>query len=155
MRELNGLSCSINYDRAKVKKGEGKGLKKYGRKAWGRLLVLMKVLSSNVCGLGGASRRLVVKEMVTSQKVQIVMLQESKLKEVFDRLVKELWGRGYVNWVVVDAVGAAGGQLLLWDTCLVSGVKSWKDIFSISVFVEDLTTNTKWLLTSVYGPNSS
>ena len=75
----------------------------------------MKVLSWNVRGLGGASRRLVVKEIVRSQKVQIVMLQETKLKGVSNNLVKEIWGRRSVKWVAVNAVGAAGGQMLLWD----------------------------------------
>ena len=62
--------------------------------------------------------------MVTSQKVQILMLQESKLKEVSNRLVRELWGWRYVNWVAVDAVGATGGQLSLWDTRSMSVVKN-------------------------------
>lgn len=57
--------------------------------------------------------------------------------------------------MAVDALGAAGGQLLLWDTRSMLMVKSWKDVFSISILVEDLTTNTEWLLTSVHGPNSS
>lgn len=57
--------------------------------------------------------------------------------------------------VVVDAVGAAGGSLLMWDTRSVSVLKSSKDVFSLSVLVEDLKNNSKWLLTSVYGPNDS
>lgn len=58
-------------------------------------------------------------------------------------------------WEVVHAVGAAGGLLLLWDTRAVSVIKRWKDVFSMSVLVKDLNNNSKWLLTSVYGPNSS
>eukprot|EP00268_Persea_americana_P001437 TRINITY_DN10442_c1_g1_i1.p1 TRINITY_DN10442_c1_g1~~TRINITY_DN10442_c1_g1_i1.p1 ORF type:complete len:115 (-),score=26.44 TRINITY_DN10442_c1_g1_i1:3-347(-) len=114
----------------------------------------MKVLSWNIRGLGGASRRLVVKELLRSQKVQIAMLQELKLKGVSDRLVKEIWGRRFVKWVAVDAVGAAG-RLLMWDTRSVSVLNSWKDVFSLPVLVEDLENNSKWLLTSVYGQNNS
>ena len=84
----------------------------------------MKVLSWNVCGLGGASRRLAVKEMVRSQKAQIAMLQGSKLKGVSKRFVKEIWGRRNIKWVAVDAVGAAGRLLMLWNTRSVSMVKS-------------------------------
>lgn len=65
-----------------------------------------------------------VKKVVRSQKVRIAMLQESKLKGTFDRLVKEIWGRRYIMWVAVDVVGAAGGLLLMWDTWLVSMLKS-------------------------------
>lgn len=41
------------------------------------------------------------------------------------------------------------------DTRLVSVINSWKDVFSISVLVEDLKNNSIWLLTSIYGPNNS
>lgn len=37
----------------------------------------MKIVSWNVRGLGGASRRLVVKDLLRRQKVQIALLQET------------------------------------------------------------------------------
>lgn len=47
--------------------------------------------------------------------------------------------------MAVDAV--------LLDNRSVSIVNSWKDSFSVSVLVEDLDYKSKWLITSVYGPN--
>ena len=85
----------------------------------------MKVPAWNVRGLGGASNKLVVKEMIMNQKAQIVILQEAKLKEVSERVVKEVWGRRQVKWVAVEAVGAVGGLLTLWDTRTVSVERSW------------------------------
>ena len=76
--------------------------------------------------------------MIRSQKAQIVILQESKLKQVSERVVKEIWGRRQVDWVAVEAVGAASGLLTLWDTRTVSVERSWVDVFSLSVLVEDL-----------------
>ena len=55
----------------------------------------------------------------------------------------------------MDAVGNAGGLLTLWYTKVVLVVRSWADVFSHSVLVEDIQNNKKWLLTSVYGPNNS
>lgn len=92
---------------------------------------------------GGVSHKLVVKEIIRSQKAQIVILQESKLKEVFERVLKEIWGRRLVDWVAVEAVGAAGGLLYLWDTRTISVERSWVDVFSLSVLVEDLKNNKK------------
>lgn len=59
-----------------------------------------------------------MKELVRSEKAHLAMLQESKLKGVSNRIMKEIWGKRFVKWVAVDAVGAAGagGLLLLWDT---------------------------------------
>ncbi|XXG61223.1 hypothetical protein AAC387_Pa04g2934 [Persea americana] len=73
----------------------------------------MKVLSWNLRGLE-------VKEMIRGQKAQIVILQESKLKEVSERVVKQVWGRRQVDWVAVEAVGVASGLLTLWDTRILS-----------------------------------
>ena len=73
----------------------------------------MKIVSWNVRGLGGASQRLVVKELLTRKKVQIALLQETKLKKANDSMVKEVWGSRYLSWVAVDAVGSAGGLLVL------------------------------------------
>ena len=60
------------------------------------------------------------------------------MKGVFERVVKEVWGRRQVKWVAVEAVGAAGGLRSLWDTRTVSVERSWVDVFSLSVLVEDL-----------------
>ena len=96
-----------------------------------------------------------MKDLRRRHKVQVAVLQESKLHEVSDRIVAEIWGRRHVKWVAVDAVGAAGGLLLMWDTRSVTVLDSWHGAFSHSVLVEDQTNNSKWLLTSVYGPNNS
>ena len=49
--------------------------------------------------------------MIRRQKVQITLIQETKLKEVNEKIVKEIWGTGFIGWVAVESVGSAGG---LW-----------------------------------------
>lgn len=115
----------------------------------------MKIASWNVRGLGGVSRRMVVKELIRRQKLQIVMLQETKLNEVSDATVKQIWGKRDVKWAAVDATGSAGGLLTLWGPCSISVITSWEEEFSLSLLVEDMGNNSRWLLTSVYGPNDN
>lgn len=74
--------------------------------------------------LWGASRRLVVKEVIKIHKIQIAMLQESKLKCTSDRQVKEIWGGRNIKQVVVDAIRAADRLLLMWDTRSISMLNS-------------------------------
>ena len=45
--------------------------------------------------------------------------------------------------------------MILWDSRSVKILKSWRDVFSVSVAVEDLSNKSKWLITSVYDPNDS
>lgn len=103
----------------------------------------MRILSWNVRGLGGLSRKLVVKYLVKRQKIQIALLQETKLKHISDATANQLWGKRYVKWVAVDAVGSAGGMMMLSDSHSISVINSWKDVFSLSLLVEDLTNNSR------------
>ena len=63
----------------------------------------IKIISWNVRGLAGALHRMVVKEMIRRQKVQITLIQETKLKEVNEKIVKDIWG---IGWVAVESVGS-------------------------------------------------
>lgn len=114
----------------------------------------MKIVSWNVRGRGGATRRLVVKALLRRHKVQLALFQETKLKGIDDIVIREIWGRKNVRWAAADADGSSGGILILWDSRFISVEKCWVDVFSVSTLVEDLSTSSKWLLTSVYGPNS-
>lgn len=69
-------------------------------------------------------------------------------------IVREVWGSRSVKWEAVDAVGSAGGILLLWDSHSVSIIGKWKSNFFVSVLLEDEFNNSKWIVTSVYGPQS-
>lgn len=81
------------------------------------------------------------------------MFQETKLKETTDLTVKKIWGRRQVNWVAHDAVGALGGLLVMWDPGYVAVSNSLVNEFSVSVLIEELVENVRWLVTFVYGPN--
>lgn len=72
-----------------------------------------------------------------------------------EKIVKDVWGSRFVKWVAVDVAGLAGGILLLLDCQHVAVSNSWKGEFSVFAEVEDLASNSKWLITLVYGLNSS
>lgn len=110
----------------------------------------MKIISWIARGLGGAARRLIVKDLLRRRKVNIALLQESKINCMYDKIIREKWRNGYVKWECVNSIGAAGCILLLWNNRHISICNSWKDIFSISILVEDSGKNSTWLLTSVY-----
>lgn len=92
--------------------------------------------------MGSAARRLRVNELLHRNKVQIALVQESKFSSLSEKIVEEVWGSRFVNWVSVDAVGSAGGFLLLWDTRHVTVSNNWKGEFTVSVEVEDLASNS-------------
>lgn len=59
----------------------------------------MKILSWNVRGLGNLEWRMVIKDVLRNNKVQIALLQESKLSSMSDRIVGEVWGGRVLKWM--------------------------------------------------------
>lgn len=52
---------------------------------------------------------MVVKSLLQEWKVDVVCLQDTKLREISREDVKGLWGSRWVDWIHLDAIGAAGG----------------------------------------------
>ena len=77
----------------------------------------MKILSWNVHGLGSRVKRAIIKESVRRNKIDdVLLIQETKLRTVSDSLVKEVWGRSLSYWCCREAVGAAGGIIVMWSS---------------------------------------
>lgn len=64
----------------------------------------MKVISWNVRGLGGPERRKIVQDVLRNNKVQIALIQESKLRSMSDKIAREVWGGRSTKWVCLGAV---------------------------------------------------
>lgn len=65
----------------------------------GKLRGIIHLLNEagNVRDLGGTDRRLLVRDMVKKNKVQIIMLQETKCSSMSDGIIKEVRGGKHVN----------------------------------------------------------
>lgn len=62
--------------------------------------------------------------MLSKYKVQITLIQETKLGVMHDSVAKQLWGSKRVGWLSVDAVGSTRGVLILWDSRYVAATDS-------------------------------
>lgn len=96
-----------------------------------------------------------MKEVLHRNKVKVALIHDSNFSSMSYRIVKEVWDNRFVKWVCRNAIVSAGSIFLLWDSCFVSVSSNWKGDFSISFLADDLTTNYKWMITSVYDLNSS
>lgn len=61
--------------------------------------MLIWILSRNVRGLGRVEKRRMLKEMVWKSRVEIVMVQESKLEVAYRRVVAEICGFMRTKWI--------------------------------------------------------
>ena len=73
----------------------------------------LKILPWNIRGANDSDKRLIKKYFLNFQKTELVCLQETKIHKWDPGLVSSL---GVVRAAAaVDALGAKGGFLLLWD----------------------------------------
>ena len=89
----------------------------------------IRILSWNVRGANDRDKRRIIKSVIKSQRVDVVCLQETKIKEMTTGLVRSLGVGRNIEWRAVNSRGAAGGILVFWDNRLVELV-GWEEGFS-------------------------
>ncbi|RVW87143.1 hypothetical protein CK203_027009 [Vitis vinifera] len=58
----------------------------------------------------------------------------------------------FLNWASVDARGAAGGLLLLWDNRVLENLEVERGGYSISIRFRNCVDGFTWIFSGVYGP---
>lgn len=52
----------------------------------------MKIVSWNVRGMGDRMKRVTVKDILRNYRVDVGLIQETKLSSVTEAIIKEIWG---------------------------------------------------------------
>ena len=98
----------------------------------------IKILSWNVRGAIDREKRKIIKSIIKSQRVDVVCLQETKIKEMSSGIVRSLGVERHLDWRAVNSTGAAGGILVFWDNRVVELVELEEGESSILVPVQKL-----------------
>jgi len=112
-----------------------------------------KILSWNVRGLNNRRKRLRICNLLRDWKVDLICFQETKVKDPSRQFVRSLWGCNYVDWCCLDASGASGGILILWDKRVVEKVDVCVGRFTLAVSLRNVDDHFEWGFVGVYGPN--
>ncbi|CAN1162909.1 hypothetical protein LINPERHAP2_LOCUS24732 [Linum perenne] len=78
--------------------------------------------------------------------------RETKLASWDDRCSHRLTGSTSFRGVSLQAVGASGGLLTLWDSNVFEVEVEWQGFFSLVVVIRNKMYDFKWLLINAYGP---
>ena len=76
----------------------------------------LKLFSWNVRGANNLNKRNVIRNVIRSQRVDLVCLQETKLQNSFSTDARSLGVGRLTEWRAVEAEGTTGGILVFWDT---------------------------------------
>lgn len=110
-------------------------------------------MSWNVRGLGGFKKRRLVRACIENFYPDIVILQETKNKQILCRLLRSFVGMELSEWRVVPAIGTTRGILIAWNPIYVCKVDENLGNFSVSLHLKDLSLGVDWLILGVYGPS--
>ena len=72
----------------------------------------IRIISWNVRGANDAKKRKLIKVFLKTHQVDLVCIRKTKLKGISRDLVRSIGVRRFVDWVVVNAVGASRGILI-------------------------------------------
>ncbi|XP_022031161.1 uncharacterized protein LOC110932111 [Helianthus annuus] len=75
----------------------------------------MNFLSINARGIGGPVKEGWIKGLKLKNKVDFLMIQETKLSDLSKLNVMKFWGNQDYGTEVVEATGLSGGLLCIWD----------------------------------------
>ena len=75
----------------------------------------MKILCWNIRGIGGGGKVRQMSKMIREERLGFVGVIETKKESIDHSMVKRIWGLNDCDWSSVDAQGASGGILCIWE----------------------------------------
>ncbi|KAF5205579.1 hypothetical protein FRX31_004834, partial [Thalictrum thalictroides] len=76
---------------------------------------MAKFVTWNARGLCNLDAQGSLKTLLSVSKANVVMIQETKAKEIFDSVWSLIFPIGW-RWLGVPAIGLSGGMLLAWNS---------------------------------------
>ena len=114
----------------------------------------LRILSWNVRGANDKEKRRVIKDVIKSQKVDLVCIQETKIQEMSNGLVKSLGVGRCLEWGSLNSRGTAGGVLVFWDNRVLQLEEMEVGKFTVSCRFKSCEDGFCWCFTGVYGPTA-
>ncbi|XP_040987472.1 exodeoxyribonuclease-like [Juglans microcarpa x Juglans regia] len=112
-----------------------------------------KILSWNVKGINDVNKRLRIRSLLCSWKIDIVCLQETKLSFIDRNIICSLWDYAFVGWSYLASLGASGGVLLMWDKWVVELVEYCIGNYFVAGSFKTIEDGWRWAFAGVYGLN--
>ena len=118
------------------------------------MLVMNKILSWNIRGLGNPLAKRILKDMLLQNKIDLVRIQETKL-EIYPYRCFSTLSSHITSWHHKPSVGSAGGILVGVNDNLFDVLSVWVKEFSVSVLLKNKVDSFEWIFSVVYGPTVS
>ena len=112
----------------------------------------VKIMSWNVRGVNDPDIRNIIRNFIRNQRVDLVCLQETKIKEMTTAVARSLGVGRLSDWRALNPEGSAGGIILFWDKKAMELVDSEFGLVLISCLFKMVEGGFLWMFSGVYGP---
>ncbi|XP_071739312.1 uncharacterized protein [Rutidosis leptorrhynchoides] len=113
----------------------------------------MKIITLNVCGLGVKGKFGWVKSLYYSENPDLLVLQETRSKQIKSQYIYALWGSMDVGFIQKDAVGKSGGLLVVWNIKTFNATDCLYGEFFIALRGKWVVSGHESIIVNVYGPH--
>ena len=86
--------------------------------------------------------------------MDLFCLQETKIQLMSEGIVRSLGTGKFLGWEALDAMGYAGGMLVVWDKRSLELLDKEVGSFSVSFRFINVDNGFVWIFSGVYGPFS-
>ena len=102
----------------------------------GNFQLQMKIMTWNVRGCGSYNKRRSIKEVISKEDPDMVVLQEVKKEIVDRRFVGSIWKSRFKESILLPSVWTSGGILVVWDSRRLKVTENLIGDFSVSIRVK-------------------
>jgi len=110
------------------------------------------VLCWNVRGLNAARKWDSIKSKVSNNNCDIVRFQETKKTDFDQTFIRGILPPTFDDYCFVPSIGASGGLLVAWKSCLFTGILKLSCGFGLAVEFTSKHNDSTWTLMNVNGP---
>ena len=115
----------------------------------------LRILSWNVRGINDRDKRKLIKNVIKTQKVDLVCLQETKIQEMTSGIMRSLRIGRCLEWGAGNSRGAVGrkeGVVVFWDNMVLQMAEMEVGKYLVACRFKNCEDGFCWIFTGVYGP---
>lgn len=111
-------------------------------------------LSWNVIGACSAVSKRMIKDTILGNKVNILVLQETKCCQWNAVSIAAMWGNDFCGWSAIPASGLSGGLLCVWDKSLYNLEEEVIGLNWLRCKLSDQVSHESFHVINVYSPQN-
>lgn len=113
----------------------------------------MIIISWNVRGLGRPANKSTVRRLIKANKVDLLLLQETKIHSDIESVIFSVWGSRRCVWEWVPSDGASGGLIAIWNENCMRKNDVFKSHRLLAIKFQTISDDFRWVVPNINGPN--